>query len=271
MRRQILPPSPWALRWHKPVFASFLAAYAIAWLAALLRYDVPEAWQWSESIFIVAATATTFVGLARRLPTQNVVSLTILIVTASATLEFIAVQTGIPFGSYVFTAGFGAKLFNAVPWVIPLSWFTVIIASRGTARLILRPWRNFTHYGFWVIGLSALLVVLLDLGLEPYAVKVKHYWLWSGSGSTLNWYHAPWMNFFGLIVTTGLILLFATPWLINKQPVKQPTDYHPVILWQLLNLLFVTGSLVHHLWLAAAVGIITSASVGMAAYRGATW
>ena len=66
----------------------------------------------------------------------------------------------------------GRQLFDPLPWTIPMIWLVALLASRGTARLVLRPWRNTPNYGYWLIGTAALLVVVLDLGLEPFAVQV---------------------------------------------------------------------------------------------------
>ena len=135
----------------------------------------------------------------------------------------------------------------------------IILASRGVARLMLRPWRKTQNYGFRVIGLTTALVVLFDVGLEPFATRVKRYWFWNPTKLRLDWYAAPGVNFFGWAVTTLLILAFATPALINKKPgPPPPPDYIPLVVWLLFNLLFATGAAVHHLW--PALGLICAIS-----------
>jgi uncharacterized membrane protein len=135
----------------------------------------------------------------------------------------------------------------------------------------MRPWRKTTYYGFWVIGLASLLALILDFAFEPFAAKVRHYWIWRTHKIVLNWYSAPWVNFLGWFATAAGTLAFATPWLINKQPIKQPTDYHPLILWLLLNLYFATGNAREHLWLAVGFSAICSSLVAFYAVRGARW
>ena len=108
-------------------------------------------------------------------------------------------------------------------------------------------------------------MVLLDLGLEPFATRVKHYWFWNPTKLKFDWYSTPWVNFFGWAVTALLILAFATPSLINKKPGPQPPpDYSPLVVWLLLDLLFATGAAVHQLW--PAVGLIVLSSVGVAVF-----
>ena len=69
-------------------------------------------------------------------------------------------------------------MLGVVPWPLPLLWVVLVINARGVGRLVMRPWRKTNFYGFWVIGLTCLLVLAFDLGLEPFAVEVKGYWLW---------------------------------------------------------------------------------------------
>jgi len=90
----------------------------------------------------------------------------------------------------------------------------------------------------------------------PFATRVRHYWFWESHRDIPSWYSAPWVNFLGWFVATLGILAFATPWLINKQPVKQPTDYHPLTLWVLLNIYFATGNVLEQQWLAVAFSLV---------------
>jgi len=185
-------------------------------------------------------------------------------------IAVVAQKTRVPFGPRAYTDALGGKIFG-VPWPMPFVWLAVIVNVRGVARLILRPWRKTTYYGFWVIGLAGVLAVLFDTGLEPFASRAKHYWFWEMSANVLSWYSAPWVNFLGWFVTVLGILGFTTPWLINKQPVKQPTDYHPLVLWLLLNLYFATGNALQQLWFAVAFGLVANVLVTAYAVRGARW
>lgn len=220
---------------------------------------------------MVATLATTLVGLSRRLPIQNVAMVVIITSFIASTVEAVGLRTGIPFGPFTFTDKLGYKLFNTLPWLVPLVWLVVIINGRGVARLIMRPWRKTTYYGFWVIGLTCLLALVFDLGLEPFAAKFKHYWIWQTPARVLAWHTAPWVNFLGWFVTALAILGFTTPWLINKQPIKQPTDYHPLVLWLLLNFFFATGNATYHLWSAVALIVGANSVITLYAIRGARW
>src|SRR5712671_638623 len=166
-------PSPWAHALHKPVFIAFLVGFAAAWTALLL--GIPLAWL--ESGFWLMTAATSVVGLARRLPEQNIVVSAALIGLISLGICLVGERTGVPFGPRAYLSPLGAKILG-VPWSIPLLWLVVVINARGVARLIMRPWRKTTYYGFHVIGLACLLAVGFDAGLEPFATGARHYWFW---------------------------------------------------------------------------------------------
>jgi putative membrane protein len=265
--KEALKPSPAAQLLHKPLLIAFLICFAVAYVLLCLGIDLPG--NWAAGLFMVLAAATTFGALARRLPLQNVLWSGALIATLATIIETVSVTTGIPFGPHIFTDKLGAKIFDILPWSIPLAWFVIVVNCRGVARLIMRPWRKTNYYGFWVMGLTCLLAVLLDFNLEPYATRVRHYWSWQTAGTVLNWYSAPWVNFLGIFVTVLSILAFTTPWLINKLPMKYPTDYHPLIMWQALNLYFSTANALHQTWPALAVGLISAVLVLGFTVRGA--
>jgi putative membrane protein len=118
----------------------------------------------------------------------------IAVYVVSLTSELLGTGYGVPFGPYSYTSLLGAKWFNLVPLLIPLSWFTVswscwVIARRRTS-------------GIAAILLSTFLLVAWDLLLDPAMSKVTSYWVWGEAGS---YYGMPWSNLFGWGIT-GLML-----------------------------------------------------------------
>ena len=250
----------------------FLLQFVLVWTRLWLPRPPFGSARWPDGLMVVLATAALLASLTCDLPGQNVMLAAIIIAFMAGAAQSLGALTAIPFGPYVYTDHIGQRLFYPLPWAVPLVWITLILASRGVARLILRPWRRSSTYGFRLIGLTTMLVVLLDLGLEPFAVRVRHFWLWNPTKLKFDWYGAPWINSFGWAVTTLLILAFATPSLINKKPRPQPPpDYAPLAVWLLINVLFATGAAVHHLW--PALGLVCLYIVGVAAFalRGARW
>jgi uncharacterized membrane protein len=264
-------PKPWIALWHKPVFILFLVVSLAQLVSLAWQIEWPAEWRWIEGLWLLLAALTSLLALGKRLPFQNVAMAAALITVISGCILAVGTLSGIPFGPYLYSDLLGEKLMGVLPWSMPFVWMVVVVNARGVARLIMRPWRKTNYYGYWVIGFTCLLAVLLDLGLEPFAVFVKDYWIWPIARPVLHWYTAPWVNFLGWFVTTLAILAFTTPWLINKQPVKQPTDYHPLIVWLLLNACLMAGNGAHHLWTAFTITLAGSLVATFFAIRGALW
>jgi uncharacterized membrane protein len=167
----------------------------------LLHVELPAEARWLEALLPVLAAATSVVALGRRLPFQNVLVAATVIIGLSTAIVAVGALSGVPFGPVVYSDDFAERLFAAVPWPMPLLWVALVINGRGVARLIMRPWRKTNFYGYWVIGLACLLAVLFDLGLEPFAVQVKGWWIWLSGKSVLSWHTAPWVNCLGWFST----------------------------------------------------------------------
>ncbi len=264
-------PRSAAARFHLPVTLA-LFAFAAVWLALLQRPSLPPGARWAEALFPILALAATLLALARTLPAQNAFVATAVIILIASAAEIISAKTGVPFGARTYTDDFGPRIFGLLPWSMPFIWAVAVLNSRGVARLILRPWRKTTKYGLWVIALACALTVIFDFNLEPFA-GANSWWIWQMPESVPAWHNAPWVNFPAWAVITLLILAFATPWLINKQPRARssPPDYHPLLLWLLINLLPAAGDAAHQLWLPAAFAVVLAVGVTIFALRGAKW
>jgi uncharacterized membrane protein len=243
-----------------------------AFTLTLTKLFVPMNSGWPEALLILTAAVGTLTALARQLPLQNVLLAASIVAIFTGTALAVGALTGIPFGPFTFDNNAGPELFQTLPWVMPLVWGVVILNSRGTARLILRPWRKTKTYGLWVMGLAAILTALFDLTLEPFASRVQHYWIWTPTKFPVAWYGAPLVNFPAWALLTLLVLAFTTPALINKQPRKKNSrSFHPFAVWLGGILFFAIASASHGLWPAVtvdtAVGIITA----VFAILGARW
>ena len=136
------------------------------------------------------------------------------------------------------------------------------------ARLILRPWREHPEYGWWVIGLTAVLATALDATYEPFSAHVRHYRGWLTSPNSVHWYGVPWVNFIGWFGTSLAVLLPVSPLLLSKQPIRQPFDRHPAIVWLTLLAYFTTANAMRGLWTAVELGVFLGAVGGFLAWRG---
>jgi putative membrane protein len=172
---------------------------------------------------IVLACALTLWRMTRELPLQNVLACAGLIAVLSGVIEIIAVKTGIPFGSFIYTENLGYRLFHLLPWPVPLFWIIILLNSRSFARLILRRSRERKNNGLWVIALAAVLATAFDAVLEAMA-NANHWWFWGNSTAIFSLSGAPWTNYVAWLCTSLYILISITPWLLNKRTAWRTSD-----------------------------------------------
>lgn len=162
--------------------------------------------------------------------------------------EFLGTSYGVPFGGYEYSALLGPKWFDRVPWVIPLSWFTMAVPSFALARGVGAARGPIAR----VLFASALLVAW-DLALDPAMSALTPYWIWSETGP---YYGMPWMNLVGWYVTAAVIMgaltaLRADRW-IDRVSARWLAGYYGVNLLMPVGMLVAAGS-----WL----GVVVTAGV----------
>jgi uncharacterized membrane protein len=254
--------------WFHWLFAFFLAS---ALALELVSFFAPAGFaSWPEALLVFLAALSTMASLTRQLPLQSVLLAAVAIALVGGGAHALGAMTAIPFGPFEFGQAAGPKLFKILPWAVPFIWIVVILNSRGVARLILRPWRKLPTYGIWLMVFSAILAMLFDVALEPFAARIKHYWFWSPTKSPVDWYGASPVNFIGWVVVSLLVLAFATPALINKQPGKTSSkDFYPLVVWLGGILIFAVASGLHGFWTAVALDAVMAIVVTAFAIRGA--
>jgi uncharacterized membrane protein len=225
------------------------------------------------ALLLLAATITTLISQSRQLSGLKILLAAGIIAVIGGIVHWVGVVTSVPFGPFNYNDGIGPKLFGKLAWATPLLWVIAVLNARGVARLILKPWRKLKHYGFWVIGITAGLVVLLNLALEPFATRVTRYWVWLPTKFPFTWHGMPLTNSLGWALTTLLMLAFVTPLLMNRssRSRKSPPDYHPLAVWILLLVLFGAGAALENLWSAVALCAVAATVPTIFAIRGARW
>ncbi|MGA2786106.1 MAG: carotenoid biosynthesis protein [Verrucomicrobiota bacterium] len=258
--------------WFHWLFVLLLAAaFALVLAENGLSLDLPGRPGWPEALLILLATVGTITALARQLALQNVLLAAFVIALLGGAIHALGVTMGIPFGPFIFGAEAGPQLFKTLPWAMPLIWVVAVLNSRGVVRLILRPWRKIRSYGFWLMGLTAVLTMLFDLAFDPFASRVKHYWLWMPTKFPLTWQGAPLVNFLSWTAVALLMLVLVTPALINKNPARRVPDFHPLGVWVGAILLFGTASALHGMWVAVALDGTIAVLAATFAIRGGRW
>lgn len=112
--------------------------------------------------------------------------------------ELAGTTTGFPFGDYAYSSLLGAQWFSHVPYLIPLSWFTMALPSFVLVERTLAD--KLPRVARWAI--AAALLTSWDLVLDPAMSFLVPYWLWGQAGS---FYGMPWINLAGWFVT-GFVL-----------------------------------------------------------------
>lgn len=85
-------------------------------------------------------------------------------------VEVIGVSTGVLFGEYTYGATLGYKLFET-PLMIGVNWILLSLASFGISSFFLKKQLP-------IILLSSLLMVLMDVLIEPIAISLD-FWTWA--------------------------------------------------------------------------------------------
>ena len=113
----------------------FLLSSALVVLESMNVFTLAGNSGWLKALLVVTAAATTLVSLARQLPTQNVLLAAVIIAAIGGTVQAVGALSGIPFGPYLYTETAGPKIFNVLPWPVPLVWIIVLLNARGVRAL----------------------------------------------------------------------------------------------------------------------------------------
>ncbi|MCS7050908.1 MAG: carotenoid biosynthesis protein, partial [Thermomicrobium sp.] len=190
----------------------FALAFGVAGIGIALRR--PELWahleagrvvyafgmQWGGVLYIVLGAAAMLSFALATLGSRRALSFFVLSTSISLGAELIGTSTGWPFGNYAYTSGLGPKILDRVPFTIPLSWFTVGLASWLFAAQIGARWFRTTRPEV-TIPLGVWLLVVWDLVLDPamaHEAMQARFWVWHQTGS---YYGMPVINFVGWALT----------------------------------------------------------------------
>jgi uncharacterized membrane protein len=264
-----------AIVWDRPrsiagwmsafLWAIYLASYPIAVVGVAfdVRPGFSMAWAGSILLFLQGGMAVAWfwqtLGARRGALAAGIVAL------GAFAGETLGVATGVPFGSYQYTATLFPRLPGSVPLPVIGAWLLVVSASVGTAQLL---WPRAPIAVR--VALAALLGVVLDLILEPVAARVEHYWVWQATGP---WYGIPITNFLGWIALCGALaaMVFALwrPSLSTRHRIvmsrgASPLAETPFWLYALTAAMFTVVDLAHGLWGATGIGIVSLCAL---AYR----
>jgi putative membrane protein len=121
--------------------------------------------------------------------------------------EWIGVHKGWLFGNYAYDNTLGLKL-SGIPLMIGINWFLLIYAT-GVAMQRMR-----LKSAFFRVVTGAAVLVLLDLLIEPIAIKFN-YWHWNSPGLPLKNYIC-WF-----LLSAGMLYVFEL-FRFKKQSIAAP-------------------------------------------------
>jgi len=110
---------------------------------------------------------------------QKIYKPALLIVLLGFFIEIIGVKTGILFGEYSYGKTLGFKILD-VPLVIGLNWLVLCLATYSLSSTFLKN-------KFLLLLFSSILMVFLDLIIEPVAIKFS-FWSWADSSIPIQNY-----------------------------------------------------------------------------------
>ena len=140
-------------------------------LFLMLAGDIWRQYLWTTNIFLALEAAVTFMFLSGSAEKKSAAVTAVIILVLAFTIELLGVKTGFPFGAYSYTNTLRPQLFG-VPLAITLSWFTIAVNAYLVSKFFL-----FGLNKFFVLFISAVIILAIDLLLEPFA-SINGYWVW---------------------------------------------------------------------------------------------
>lgn len=148
------------------------------------------------------------------------------VVLGGFAVEWLGVHTGVPFGAYEYLDALGPKL-DGVSLVIGVNWLILIYSIGVLVQGLSR------RMGVRVL-LGALLMVAIDLLIEPVAIRLG-FWAWRGGS-------IPVQNYLGwLVVSAAFLWLFERLRFRKDNPMGLPVFAICLAFFALLGLPFLSA------------------------------
>ncbi len=258
------PRSPTS-RVYLALWLIYLTCYpfAVIGIALDVRPGFSLAWAGSVLLFVEAALAALWLALA--LGWRRGATVAALVALGGWAVETLGVTTGFPFGGYAYTPILFPRLPGGVPLPVVGAWLLVVVTTAALASWLIPgasghvPGARMMLQRARAAGIAG---ALLDLALEPVAVRVEGYWVWRPNSSPL--YGIPSSNFiaWGIVCATlALSVLFA----LGSRPARMRLvpDRNVSALWlfALTVAMFVVVDLAHGFALAGFVGLALLAAL----------
>ena len=206
------------------------------------------------AIYMVVGALALFVYGKSVLGLRRTLAFMIPSIGLSLGSELLGTSTGFPFGAYSYLSGLGYKIFDLVPFTIPLSWFYMGFVSFLLACTTLRAGRHWLQR-LEAIALGAMMLTAWDFVLDPAMSQAQYpFWEWHQFGA---FFGMPLQNFAGWMLT-GTLFMTVASLLWGK-------DQHPLLTRHqlLLPLVVYVGNFVFGALLSVGAGIYPPIGLGI--------
>ncbi|MBL8163564.1 MAG: carotenoid biosynthesis protein [Anaerolineae bacterium] len=184
------------------------------WVAAMISLPIFR-WVFGDAVLPIGVAVTVVIQSAAVLSVLwaswgafNMLRAVVIVAALGWFVEFIGHTTGIPFGSYDYTALLQPQL-GGVPLVIPLAWMMMMPPAWAAAQVVVGLRNRWLFVGF-----SALAFTAWDLFLDPQMVKWG-FWVWEQPS---GYFGIPWVNFLGWLLASSVMTAVVRPMAVPVYP-----------------------------------------------------
>ena len=175
------------------------------------RMPIDERYAIVSNLSIVGFALPSYVAAVRWLGPRRAAALIGALSLFAVCVEALSITTGFPYGRFTYSEVIGTRLGGLVPWTVPFAWAPLVLGVTYLAR------RLHPRPGVARVGIGASLLLLLDLMLDPAAVRLG-FWAWEASSA---YYGIPLSNFAGWLLT-GVVGCLAADFAARDRPAPPP-------------------------------------------------
>lgn len=193
------------IRAHRFTIAFVFPTVGAILLIASAEGIVPDVLAFHPVLLLLGIVVIRSPILAGILPVLNRRVLAILGVLVGYTyaIEYIGVQTGIPYGDFEYGIGIGPMI-GEIPLLLPLLFVPLAINAYLIVRLTVTTDRIGPIASIPVLGSAVAMLIAIDFVLDPGAVALG-FWVFDGNGT---YYGVPWTNYAGWVLSATVAIVF---------------------------------------------------------------
>lgn len=204
-----------------------------------------------SSLFVILFAAPSYTAIVRRHGLRLGGGILLLLGLYALVVESSAINTGFPYGNFVYNDVLGQKVLGLTPWTVAFAWPPIILVCYWAARKVADSWWS-------ILSLSALFAMAIDLVLDPAAVALG-FWQWDTPGF---FYQVPLVNFLGWLLT-GLVGAAVLHTILHRKELPTGYAYSGLAIlwfwvWVNVFLLHITPAIIGVILVTVSLSFLTS-------------